>query len=107
VPCELYAKLLAMVVQQWALRTAGYQMLRHSARRAARRVRAVARQLLAGLEQVPVLVRAVLRLARALQRRCRIVRRRGEPSTLDRLTELDPTFEASGEAAADEPRQAA
>ena len=43
VQCELYAKLLGMVVQQWALLAAGYRMLRHSARRASRRVRPRAR----------------------------------------------------------------
>jgi hypothetical protein len=93
VQCELYAKLLAMVVQQWALLAAGYAMLRHSARRASRRVRGLTRQLLEGLRQAEVLTRVVVRLARALHRRCRIVSRQGEPSTLDRLIELDPTFE--------------
>jgi len=42
-----------------------------------------------------------------LQRRCRIVRRQGEPSTLDRLTDLDPTFDQPGAAVGDEARTAA
>ena len=46
--CELYAKLLGMVVQQWLLLAAGYQMLKHSAHRAARRVRKRARALAGG-----------------------------------------------------------
>jgi hypothetical protein len=107
VQCELYAKLLAMVVQQWALLAAGYQMLRHSARRAARRVRALARQLWQGLPEAARLGRAVVRLGRVLQRRCRIVRRQSEPSTLDRLTDLDPPFDQRGEAAWEEARTAA
>jgi hypothetical protein len=107
VQCELYAKLLGMVVQHWALLVAGYVMLRHSARRASRRVRGLARQLLKGLAGVEALVRAAVRLARSLHRRCRIVRRQGDPSTLDRLTALDPRFDQPGEAACDEAREAA
>jgi DDE family transposase len=100
--CELYAKLLAMVVQHWALLAAGYQMLRHSAQRASRRVRTLARQLLQGITQVGVLVGAVVRLARCLQRRCQIVSRRKHPSTLDRLTQLDPLGETPAEATENE-----
>jgi hypothetical protein len=107
VQCELYAKLLAQVVQQWALLSAGYVMLRHSAYRAARRVRRLARRLARGLGRLEVLLRAVLRLARALHRRCRIVRRKGQPSTLDRLTELDPRYDQAEEKAGEEFRQAA
>jgi len=88
--CELYAKLLGMVVQQWLLLAAGYQMLRHSARRAARRVRREALVVLAGLGEAATLVQVVARLAVVLERRCVICRRRLTPSTLDRLRELDP-----------------
>jgi hypothetical protein len=88
--CELYAKLLAMVVQQWLLLAAGYQMLRHSARRAARRVRRQAFAVLAGLGEVARLAAVVARLAAVLEQRCVIGRRRLTPSTLDRLRELDP-----------------
>lgn len=91
--CELYAKLLAMVVQQWALLAAGYVMLRHSARRAARRVRREATRLLEGISRPDELVRAVARLACELHRRCRVASRRARPSTLDRLNELDPELE--------------
>ena len=88
--CELYAKLLAMVVQQWLLLAAGYQLLRHSARRAARRVRRQAFTVWAGLAEVAVLRGVVAWLAAVLERRCRICPRRLAPSTLDRLRELDP-----------------
>jgi hypothetical protein len=97
--CELSAKLLAMVVQQWTLLAAGYQMLRHSARRAARRVRRRAVKLLRSLGSAEALARQIARLAKALHRRCRIVRRKAEPSTLDRLSELDPELEQMQEAA--------
>jgi hypothetical protein len=93
VMCELYAKLLAMVVQQWALLAAGYQMLKHSARRAARRVRKRAMQLLQGIKRLKKLGRVVARLAKDLYHRCGIVHRRAEPSTLDRLKALEPELE--------------
>jgi Transposase DDE domain len=88
--CELYAKLLAMVVQQWALLAAGYVMLRHSARRASRRVRRRAGALLRALRGLEELAAEVARLAVVLHRRCRVQRRRRHPSTLDRLAALDP-----------------
>jgi hypothetical protein len=91
--CELYAKFLGMVVQQWALLAAGYQMLRHSARRAARRVRQRALHLLAGVQRLATLAVEVARLAVVLRRRCRVVRRHAEPSTLDRLAACDPEFD--------------
>jgi Transposase DDE domain len=85
VVCELYAKLLALVVQHWALLAAGYQMLKHSAQRAARRVRKRAMQLLEGMTQRKTLGKVVAHLAKDLHRRCRIGRRHAHPSTLDRL----------------------
>lgn len=97
--CELYAKLLGMVVQQWALLAAGYQMLRHSARRASRRVRRRARGLLRGLWCPERLGRAVARLAEGLQRNCRVVRRKADPSTLDRLLAHDREFDQLQQAA--------
>lgn len=91
--CELYAKLLAMVVQNWALLAAGYAMLKHSAHRAARRVRQLAVKLMKRLGKLRKFGRAIARLAAALHRRCWVVSRRGEPSTLDRLRGCDPHFE--------------
>jgi hypothetical protein len=93
VQCELYAKLLGMVVQQWALLAAGYQMLKHSARRAARRVRKRALKWLRGVGCAATLVREVTRLAKVLHRRCGVVRRQAEPSTLDRLAACDPGWD--------------
>jgi hypothetical protein len=91
--CELYAKLLGMVVQQWALLSAGYGMLRHSARRAARRLRRRALAWLEALGEIGRLVREVTRLAQTLERSCRIQRRQASPSTLDRLSALDEQFQ--------------
>jgi len=97
--CELYAKLLGMVVQHWTLLAAGYVMLRHSARRASRRVRRRAKQLLQGVRCAATLLREVLRLAEVLHRRCRIKRSKTTPTTLDRLLELDPQYEPLGNVA--------
>lgn len=93
VQCELFAKLLALVVQQWALLAAGYQMLKHSAYRAARRVRRRAVALLQALGSAAALAGVVAGLARVLVRYCQVVRRRVEPSTLDRLAACDPEAE--------------
>jgi hypothetical protein len=97
--CEVYAKLLAMVIQQWVVLAAGYVMLRHSVLRAARRVRQRALQLLGALAQMERLGREVARLAKILHRRCRIVHRHASPSTFDRLCALDPRFDQDHEAA--------
>jgi hypothetical protein len=97
--CELSAKLLAMVVQQWALLAAGYQMLKHSARRAARRVRQRALKLLEALRSVEALARQISQLVEILHRRCQVVRRKATPSTLDRLIALDPDFDLTQQAA--------
>jgi Transposase DDE domain len=91
--CELYAKLLAMVVQHWAMLAAGYQMLKHSARRASRRVRKRAMKLLRGIKQIKRLGQVVARLAKDLYRRCGLVRRHVDPSTLDRLMAYEPELE--------------
>jgi DDE family transposase len=89
---ELFAKLLAMVVQQWVLLTAGYVVLRHSARRASRRVRRLAAKLVCGLDSLEGLARAIKILAKTLHRRCRVQRRHEQPSTFDRLAALDAEF---------------
>jgi hypothetical protein len=97
--CELYAKLLGMVLQQWLLLAAGYQMLKHSARRAARRVRRLALRLLGVLGRLEAFGRVVIRLAKHLHRRCRIQHRQAEPSTLDRLMAHDHEYTQQKEAA--------
>jgi hypothetical protein len=98
---ELWAKLLGMVVQQWLLLAGGYVMLKHSARRAARRVRKCAARVLAGLGSpgAPGLGTVVAGLARVLHRHCRIQRRKASPSTLDRLLACDQEFDQTPQAA--------
>jgi hypothetical protein len=96
---ELFAKLLAMVVQQWLLLASGYVMLRHSVLRAARRVRAAAGELLGALGSVERLAREVEHLSRLLHRRCRVKRRHKQPGTFDRLYALDAEFRCLDQAA--------
>ena len=81
VEAELFGKLLAMVVQQWCLLAAGYVLLRHSARRLSRRVRARAGRLVQALGRLPELTQEIQRLAEKL-RRCQIDNRPDRPSTL-------------------------
>jgi len=88
---ELFAKLLGMVVQHWALLCAGMVLLRHSARRLARRVRRRLGALLRAVDQPGRLGRVIERLSREL-RRCKIQRRNKQPSTFDRLLALDDEF---------------
>jgi hypothetical protein len=88
---ELYAKLLAMVVQQWCLLSAGYVTLRHSLRRASKHVRERAGALLRALGSARKLGKQIKGLGRELSR-CKIQKRRSKPSTFDRLADLDAEF---------------
>jgi hypothetical protein len=88
---ELYAKLLAMVVQRWVLLAAGFQQLRHSGQPAARRVKKRAGSLLRALGSVRKLADQVKGLARQLMS-CQIQKSHKKPSTLDRLAALDAEY---------------
>jgi hypothetical protein len=82
--CEVYAKLLAAVVRQWAVVAAGGGGVHTSVARTGRAVQRLARALADALPD-PAAVAAVLgRLARAF-RRCRVNRRGGRPSMHQKL----------------------
>ena len=51
------------------------------------------------MRSLATLAREVARLAQVLRRRCRVVSRHAEPSTLDRLSALDPEFDQTRQAA--------
>lgn len=85
--CEVYAKLLGMVVQHWVLLTAG-PLLGRSAVKAARQVRKYALHLARALGVGRQLRRVLRQLQKRLLRSGRIQRRRSDPSTLQNL--LDP-----------------
>lgn len=88
---ELYAKLLAQLVQRWVQLAAGYVMLRASAIRTAGKVRKRACSLLAALGSEEALRRQVDGLRRQFAR-CKIQKRHRRLSTFDRLAALDAEF---------------
>ena len=83
--CEVYAKLLAMVVQHWLLLLGGGGFSERSQRKAARQVRRLALRVAAALGRRREL-RRVLRVLAGVLRRCgRVNRRRKRPSTYQTL----------------------
>lgn len=86
--CEVYAKLIGQVVQQWLLVTCGGPCVAYSHVKAAHRVRRQAPVLALLLSVVAEVVRVLERLRQRMQRRCRVQRRGGQPSTYELL--LDP-----------------
>jgi hypothetical protein len=99
VTCELLAKLLALVVQHWVLLVTGGPQLQSSARRAARRVRRVAGELLRALgRRGPSCLRRLLRtLRRRLKQLAGIRKRRRQPSAFQILNDPENAGWGSGE----------
>lgn len=91
VQSELYAKLLALLVQRWVQLAAGYVMLRHSVIRTAAKVRKRAGSLLGALQSEEMLSQQIegLRHQFAL---CKIQKHHRRLSTFDRLAALDAEF---------------
>jgi hypothetical protein len=87
--CELYAKLLGMLVQHWTLLATAGSPLGWSYVKAARRVRRAAVRLAQALGDLAALVAVLLGLARRIQRRCRVQKRGRRPTTYALL--LDPS----------------
>jgi hypothetical protein len=86
--CELYAKLIGQVVQQWLLVTCAGPCLEYSYPKGARRVRRKVPVLALLLPVLAEVVRVLERLRNRLQKRCRTQRRGKRPSTYELL--LDP-----------------
>jgi hypothetical protein len=94
--CEVYAKLIGQVVQQWLLVICGGPCLAYSYPKAVRRVRRqvpMLAQLLLGV--VTGLVRVLQRLQQRIQKRCRVQKRGKRPSTYALL--LDPNLASAQE----------
>ncbi len=96
--CELYAKLLAMVVLRWVLLAAGFRQLRHSGQPAARRAKKRAGSLLRALGSERELGEQIEGLAQQLKA-CEIQKHHKKPSTLDRLAALDAEYRSLDQAA--------
>lgn len=88
--CEVYAKLVGMVVQHWTLLVCGGSFLQWSFPKAARRVRRAAEALARAVGALAELVQVLERLQRRLSRRCRVQDRQGRPSTYQLLK--DPSL---------------
>jgi Transposase DDE domain len=86
--CELYAKLIGQVVQQWLLVSCGGPCLAYSYPKAVRRVRRQIPLLAVLLGVVAEVVRVLQRLQQRLQKRCRVQKRGRRPTTYALL--LDP-----------------
>ncbi len=88
--CEVYAKLVAMVIQHWMLLVGCWSYPDRSLVKGAQTVRSYAIMLataLAGLIQLQVVVAYI---ARCLASGCRINRRKRQPSTYQLLLALNP-----------------
>lgn len=79
--CELYAKLLALVIQHWLILVSGWQYLDRSLVKAAAVVRKLALPFILTLSQPDQLGLIVTSLQRCLAAGCRVSRRRKLPPT--------------------------
>jgi hypothetical protein len=87
--CEVYGKLLGMVVQHWVLLVSCWSYANRSLVKASRTVRGHALHLAAMLKQGGQLVVKVLEvIQRCLARGCRVNKRRKEPATHQLLLNL-------------------
>jgi hypothetical protein len=89
--CEVYAKLIGMVVQHWLLLASAGSSLAWSWTQAARRVRRRAVELGQALTAVTALVAVLEQLRRRIERCCRLSKRQRQPTTVQRLQDPDHT----------------
>jgi hypothetical protein len=87
--CEVYAKLLAMLVQHWVLLTACWTHADRSLWKAAYTLRKLAFHFAVSLADEHALAAALGTLARALAKSCRINKRKAQPHTYQLLLALD------------------
>jgi hypothetical protein len=90
VACEVFAKLLAMVVQHWILLTGCWAVPARSLVKAAQTLRQHALHLLCNLSAGAALCAAIATVQRCVATGCRLNRRRKDPSTYQLL--LDPSL---------------
>jgi hypothetical protein len=83
--CEVYAKLLAMLVQHWLLLVSCWHAPDRSLTKAAQTIRTLAPLLAAAVASAGHLVTAIATLSRCLSVGCRINKRRTTPHTYQRL----------------------
>jgi len=90
--CEVYAKLLAMIVQHWLFLVSCWAYPDRSLVKAAQTVRGHALHLAAHLGCAAQLVEAITVIQRCLAAGCRINKRRASPHTYQLLAALDTDF---------------
>jgi hypothetical protein len=83
--CEVYAKLLAVLLQHWVLLTGAWGCPDRSLVKAARTVRQRALGLADALDDRGQLVRVLTQIARCLRVGCRVAKRRTTPGTAQQL----------------------
>lgn len=93
--CEVYAKLLAMVVQHWVLLTSCWSYSNRSLTKASRTVRAHAMQLVTALSNRQLVWGTLDVIRRCLERGCRLNKRRRRPATYQSLLQLTEPGEAA------------
>jgi hypothetical protein len=92
--CEVFAKLLAMLIQHWVLLTGCWSSPRRSLFKAAQTVRQHALHLASMLADPAALAAAITVIHRALAAGCRLNRRKTKPNTSQLL--LDPALAGLG-----------
>ena len=85
--CDVYAKLLAMIVQHWVYLTSLWGYPDRSLPKAARTIQKYALQLATGLWSDVRTIETLTHLARCLPRGCRMDRRKKQPNTYQLLLE--------------------
>jgi hypothetical protein len=88
--CEVYAKLLAMVVQHWVLLVSGAVAVGRSLRKAARKVRQHALHLASVVTNLRQLATVLRLLQRCLERGPRLNKRKRQPATFQLLLQPPP-----------------
>ena len=86
--CEVYAKLLALVLQQWMMVASGWGDPERSRCKAAQVVRSYAAELASAYGHEGHFVTVLLRMAHMLKRTARMNKRRTTPTTAQRLCAL-------------------
>lgn len=84
--CEVYAKLLGMVVQHWTLLASCWSQPARSLVKASATVRRHAAELAANMRHGQLVRSALQRIARCLQHSCRVGKRRRDPPTYQLLS---------------------
>jgi hypothetical protein len=92
---EVYAKLLAMVVQHWLFLVGHWSLVERSLFKAAQTIRSHAMHLAAHFDSVSHLEEAITTIARCLRAGCRINKSRTAPRTHQRLKALEADADAS------------